>query len=168
MDGLVISGTIIETEAYNGEQDLACHAHVGRTSRNEMLYGPPGHAYIYFTYGMHWLLNCVTGKLDYPAAVLLRAILPIDGVDVIRQNRKNRPEAEWCNGPAKICQALQIDGTLNGIDLCDAQSPIQIAQGPAIDAANIQITARVGIDSVPEPWRGMPWRFVVADPSAMI
>lgn len=163
----IISGLIVEAEAYDGEQDLACHAHVGRTRRNEVMYGPAGHAYVYFTYGMHWMLNCVTGSVNYPAAVLIRALIPIEGLDIIKLNRKGRPESEWSNGPAKLCQALKIDGSLNGTDICNKQNPICITEGINISTENIKITRRVGIDGVPEPWLGMPWRFVVAEPSSL-
>lgn len=166
--GMRISGYITEAEAYIGEQDLACHAHVGKTRRNAVMYGPAGHAYVYFTYGMHWMLNCVTGTEDYPAAVLLRSMHPIEGLEVIAVNRKGRPKHLWCNGPAKICQSLEIDGTLNGADLCESVSPILIEEGIQIPSNLIAATARVGIDSVPEPWRSMPWRFVVADISTLI
>jgi len=105
-DGIRISGFITETEAYIGEEDLACHAHVGRTNRNSVMYGEAGHGYVYFTYGMHWCLNCVTGKEGFPAAVLIRAVQPVEGLDAIRSNRHNRPDNQLCNGPAKVCQAF--------------------------------------------------------------
>lgn len=168
ISGRRISGYITEAEAYIGEQDLACHAHVGKTRRNAVMYGPPGHAYVYFTYGMHWMFNCVTGTQDFPAAVLLRSIHPLEGLDFIAAHRNGQPEPLWCNGPAKICQALAIDGALNGVDLCQSSSPIQIENGIRIPPTLIATTARVGINSVPEPWRSMPWRFVVAELSTLI
>ena len=168
IDGVRISGYIIETEAYNGEEDLACHAHVGRTMRNSVMYGPAGHAYVYFTYGMHWLLNCVTGLENFPAAVLLRTLFPFEGMEIIEANRNGRPKSEWCNGPAKICQALNIDGKLNGANLCASSSPIRIEEGIRVPQELIQSTPRVGISSVPKPWRDIPWRFIVAELSALI
>jgi DNA-3-methyladenine glycosylase len=168
IDGVRISGCIIETEAYNGEEDLACHAHVGRTARNSVMYGPAGHAYVYFTYGMHWLLNCVTGLENFPAAVLLRTISPLEGMEIIEANRNGRPRNEWCNGPAKICQALNIDGKLNGANFCESLSSIRIEKGIQVPQELIQSTPRVGISSVPEPWRSIPWRFIVAELSTLI
>jgi DNA-3-methyladenine glycosylase len=167
-DGIKISGYITEAEAYNGEQDLACHAHVGKTRRNSVMYGPAGHAYVYFTYGMHWLLNCVTGAENYPAAVLLRAIHPVEGFEFIESRRNKQPQNLWCDGPAKICQALAIDGSLNGVDLCNPASPIKIKNGLTIPRKSILSSPRVGISSVPEPWRSQPWRFMVADITSLI
>jgi DNA-3-methyladenine glycosylase len=162
LDGQRIAGIILETEGYDGESDLACHAHVGRTKRNEVMFGTPGHAYVYFTYGMHWLLNCVTGRRDYPAAVLIRAIQPFEGIDLIAKNRLPAMEKDWCNGPAKLAKALQIDKTLNGMDLCSNKSPLFIEEDLPFDDENVQILMRVGIDAVPEPWRSKPWRFLAS------
>ena len=108
IDNIRISGIITETEAYRGEEDLACHAHVGKTARTASCTVTAGIAYVYFTYGMHWLLNCVTGPVGFPAAVLIRSVEPLEGLKVIAQNRKHRAEPDWCNGPAKICQAFSI------------------------------------------------------------
>jgi DNA-3-methyladenine glycosylase len=119
MDGIRIAGTIVETEAYVGEHDLACHARHGRTPRTAVMYGPPGRAYVYFTYGMHWLLNAVCLPEGEPAAVLIRAIQPLEGLDVIAARRNGQPPVRWTDGPGKICQALGIDGTLNGSSLTD-------------------------------------------------
>ena len=111
LDGVRLSGIIAETEAYQGEEDLACHARSGRTPRTETMYGEGGHAYIYFTYGMHWLLNAVTCPAGTPAAVLIRALLPLEGEELIRANRPNQcGTASWLNGPAKLVQALALDG----------------------------------------------------------
>lgn len=159
-----VAGIILETEGYDGESDLACHAHVGRTKRNEMMFGAPGHAYVYFTYGMHWLLNCVTGREGYAAAVLIRAIQPIEGIEVIASNRLPAKEKDWCNGPAKLASALQIDKIMNGADLCSPHSPLFIEEGFAIPEENVHTLLRVGINSVPEPWRSKPWRFLAEVP----
>lgn len=164
IQGLHVSGYIIETEAYDGEIDLACHAKAGRTPRTEVMYGPPGRAYIYFTYGMHWLLNCVAEDEGYPAAVLIRAIQPVEGTSYIASRRVGRPEAEWCSGPAKICQALDITGALNGISLCNQESGLWIESGRIVPEEAVSMTARIGIAKVPEPWRSKPWRFLVQSP----
>ena len=127
-----VSGMIIETEAYRGEEDLACHARHGKTPRTAVMYGKAGRAYIYFTYGMHWLLNVVTGDVGFPAAVLLRAIVPLEGFVFIATNRAGRPVKEWCNGPAKICQALQITGAMNGIDLTTNHAGLWIEEAQPV------------------------------------
>jgi DNA-3-methyladenine glycosylase len=163
LDGMRLAGTIVEVEAYDGEADLACHARAGRTPRTSVMYGPPGRAYVYFTYGMHWLLNCVTGPENYPAAVLLRAILPQEGLALIVARRAPRPQSDWCNGPAKLCQALVIDGHLNGADLTNPHGNLWIEESSPIAEALIHTSARIGIHNVPEPWRSQPWRFFVVE-----
>jgi DNA-3-methyladenine glycosylase len=159
LDNKRTAGIIIETEAYDGEKDLACHAHVGRTRRNETMYGPSGNAYIYFTYGMHWLLNCVTGKEGYPAAVLIRSIFPTENIEGIARRRFPAKEKDWCNGPAKLTQALSIDSQLNGMSLWNNKSPIFIEQAENVTEKSVRTSPRIGISSVPEPWRSKPWRF---------
>lgn len=157
--GKRIAGLIYEAEAYNGEEDLACHAKSGRTARNAVMYGPGGHGYVYFTYGMHWCFNVVTGARDYPAAVLIRAIWPDEGLDEIAAVRGRFPQPQWCNGPAKLCQALHISGALNGVDLGE-QNELWIEEGIAVPQEQIHATPRIGIQSVPEPWLSKPWRFL--------
>jgi DNA-3-methyladenine glycosylase len=157
-------GYITEAEAYDGENDQACHAHSGKTQRNAMMYGEAGRAYVYFTYGMHWMLNCVSADDGYPAAVLIRAIYPVEGINIIKKNRPGVREPLWCNGPAKLTKALEISGDLNGIDLCDPGSSLRIEEGIEIPDKDIQISARVGIQSTPEPWLSMPWRFFTEVP----
>jgi DNA-3-methyladenine glycosylase len=159
------AGIIIETEAYDGEKDLACHAHVGRTRRNETIYGPPGNAYIYFTYGMHWLLNCVTGKEGYPAAVLIRSIIPTENIEEIASRRFPAKEKDWCNGPAKLTQAFSINNQLNGVSLWNKNSPLCIEQTKAIAIKSVSTSSRIGISSVPEPWRSKPWHFQIILPT---
>lgn len=160
--GQQLIGRIVETEAYQGETDLGCHASAGRTPRTQVMYGPPGHAYIYFTYGMHWLLNVVTDKVDTPAAVLIRAMRPLKGLDGMAQNRPYRARQRgWTDGPAKLTQALAVTGTLNAVDLCTSDSPLWIESGHPVPDDQVAKTARIGLNSVPEPWRSIPWRFVV-------
>jgi DNA-3-methyladenine glycosylase len=159
LDGQYISGIIIETEAYDGMQDLACHARVGKTKRNAVMFGAAGRAYVYFTYGMHWCLNVVTGKQDYPAAVLIRAIEPQDGVAIIAENRSHVNRKYWTNGPAKLTQAMQINGAQNGINITRRDANLWIETGWQIEESLIQTGPRIGIENTPEPWRSMPWRF---------
>jgi DNA-3-methyladenine glycosylase len=157
--GQRIAGTIYETEAYRGEDDLACHARVGITPRTSVMYGQAGHAYVYFNYGMHWLLNFVTEVEGFPAAVLLRGIAPTEGLDIIAVRRRGRPRYQWTDGPAKLCQALGIDGQLNGIDLCSPDSVLFIEEDQQIPDSSVTIHPRVGLNNVPEPWKSIPWRF---------
>ncbi len=162
LSGQRLAGLIMETEAYQGEDDLGCHASAGRTPRTAVMYGPPGHAYVYFTYGMHWLLNAVTGQNGTPAAVLIRAILPVEGKAIMVENRPyNANKRGWTDGPAKLTQALGVDGAFNTIDLCTEENGLWIETGEFIADDNVMQTARVGLNSVPEPWRSIPWRFVV-------
>jgi len=154
-----ISGTIMEVEAYIGEQDLGCHAKAGLTPRTRVMFGPPGHAYVYFTYGMHWMLNFVTEDEGRPAAVLLRGIQPSEGLDLIAARRDGQPPAHWTDGPAKICQALAIDGDLNDADLCAPEAVLFLEPGRAIPDASVTSGPRVGLNNVPEPWRSIPWRY---------
>jgi DNA-3-methyladenine glycosylase len=163
LDGQRISGLIVEAEAYDGESDLASHARAGRTPRTQVMYGPPGRAYVYFTYGMHWCLNCVTGTKGYPAAVLLRAIRPEEGLEIIAARRAGRPQPEWVNGPGKLTQALGIDAALNGMDLTTPAGGLWIEAGQAVAEESVLVGPRVGIQNVPEPWRSMAWRFRVKE-----
>ncbi len=160
LDGQRLAGLINEIEAYDGEDDLACHARAGLTPRTKIMYGSPGYAYVYFTYGMHWLLNFVTGPDYFPSAVLLRGLTVVEGLPIIANQCRNRPPSEWTNGPAKICQAFNINGDLNGHWLCGEQSELWIEQEPQIADEQVITTPRIGISHVPEPWKSKPWRFV--------
>ncbi len=161
LNGIRTGGIIIETEAYRGEEDLACHAHVGKTRRNAMLYEEGGKSYVYFTYGMHWLVNAVTGDKGFPAAVLIRAILPLEGLEGIQSRRSGRPQTQWCNGPAKICQALGIDGTLSGLLLYQENGELWIEEGKPVADELVKTSPRIGLGATPEPWFSLPWRFYV-------
>jgi DNA-3-methyladenine glycosylase len=164
--GQRLAGLIMETEAYQGQDDLGCHASVGKTPRNAVMFGPPGHAYVYFTYGMHWMLNVVTVGVSMPAAVLIRAIQPTEGQALMAENRPyHAGKRGWTDGPAKLTQALAINDAFNGLDLCDSANALWIEAGLPIHDAQVQQTPRVGLNSVPEPWRTIPWRYVV-DPRA--
>jgi DNA-3-methyladenine glycosylase len=161
---LRLSGWITEAEAYAGPQDLASHARHGRTERNAPMWGEPGHAYVYFTYGMHWMLNLVTEQHGQAGAVLVRGMLPDEGLEIIRKRRK-RSDRQLTDGPAKLCQALAIDGALDGLDLCADEAPLYLCGGPSIPNRIVSIGPRVGLNHVPEPWLSRPWRFRVSPDS---
>jgi DNA-3-methyladenine glycosylase len=154
-----ISGLISETEAYIGEIDQGCHARAGLTRRTQVMYGQPGHAYVYFTYGMHWMLNFVTEREGFPAAVLIRAIDPVEGLEAIAKRRNGKPRQQWTDGPAKLCQALSIDGAFHGADLCSPGAKLFVEEGNPIPDESVTISPRVGLNNVPEPWKSIPWRF---------
>jgi DNA-3-methyladenine glycosylase len=153
-----LAGLITETEAYIGQADLACHARVGRTPRTAVMFGPPGHAYIYFTYGMHWMLNLVTEADGFPAAVLIRALRPTEGLALMRQ-RRGRPDKILTNGPGKLAQALGVDQALNGHDLCQRAGPLFVERMPAVPETAVRRGPRVGLGNTPEPWLSKPWNF---------
>jgi DNA-3-methyladenine glycosylase len=135
------SGRIVETEAYLGPHDPACHAAAGLTKRTRDLHGPPGTSYVYFVYGMHWGMNCVTGPVGYGSAVLIRALEPIDGIAIMRRRRQGR--ADFTNGPGKLCQALGIDGTMSGLPL--DRPPLIVRASPAVPDADVVVSARIGL-----------------------
>lgn len=120
-DGLT-SGIIVEAEAYRGQDDPASFAFRGRTKRSEMLYGPPARAFVYLTYGMHHLFNVVTEQEGFPAAVLIRALEPLEGLALMQKRRRTDDVLNLCSGPAKLCQALDIDLSLNGASLSSPRS----------------------------------------------
>lgn len=153
------AGIIVEAEAYIGEADLGCHAHVGYTPRTRVMYGPPGHTYVYFTYGHHWMLNFVTEREGFPAAVLIRGLVPTEGIERIAVRREGRPPKQWTDGPGKICQALAINRAQNDIDMCSPDAEIFVEIGENISDSCVTIGPRVGLNSVPEPWKSIPWRF---------
>ncbi len=159
--GTRLVGTIVETEAYIGEKDLACHARAGRTLRTEIMYGPPGFAYVYFTYGMHWMLNVVTEREGFPAAVLIRAIQPLEGLPSMQVRRGHKPLSRLANGPAKLTRALGIAREENGLDCCRPDSRITLTRGAGAPGFSIVATPRIGLGQTPEPWLSKPWRYVV-------
>ena len=163
-DGTRLEGIISETEAYVGESDLACHARVGRTLRTQPMYGLPGRAYVYFSYGMHWALNAVTEAEGVPAAVLIRAVEAVEGLGVIESRRGKAKRADWTNGPAKLTAAFAINATQNGIDLTTPDAGLWIEAGQPVLDERVTIGPRVGLYNVPEPWKSIPWRFLVKNP----
>lgn len=158
LDGRRLSGIITETEAYIGEEDQTSHASAGRTARNEVMYGPPGHAYVYLIYGIHHCLNVVTEEEGFPAAVLIRGLQPEAGIDMMRRHRPGRPDSELTDGPGKLCQALQIDRTLNGADLMSGEA-LFIERNHPIEDSRIRTTPRIGVRgdkaAIMAPWRLM-------------
>ncbi len=155
--GRKLSGLIVETEAYISEKDQACHARAGRTARTAVMYGPPGHAYVYFTYGNHWMLNVVTEAEGFPAAVLIRAIQPAEGIEIMQRRRHGRDT--W--GPGKLTQAMGITQHENGQDLTRRNGELWIEAGTDVPNSLVTKGARVGLYTVPEPWKSKPWRFLV-------
>jgi DNA-3-methyladenine glycosylase len=150
-------GRIVETEAYVGPQDLACHASKGRTARTEVMFGPAGHAYVYFIYGFYYMLNLVTERQDHPAAVLIRAAEPVTGLDLMKARRRLEKLRDLASGPGKLCQAFAIDRSLNGADLCDGILYIE-DHGEA--RPKFQATPRIGVDYAGK-WKDKRYRFFV-------
>ena len=148
---------IVETEAYVGEADRACHASKGLTDRNEVMFGEPGHAYVYFIYGMYHCLNLVTERAGFPAAVLVRAGQPIYGLPAMASRRKTPKPVAIASGPGKLCMALDIDRRLNGVDLCK-EGPLYVEDG--YTPSDIISCPRVGVDYAGEH-KDLPWRFYI-------
>lgn len=159
LDGVKLVGIITEAEAYIGETDLACHAKAGLTARTAPMYGPPGHAYVYFTYGNHWMFNVVTEREGFPAAVLIRAIKPIEGVEVMLERRNGRDTL----GPGKLCQAMGITRIENRVDLTGTAGGLWIEAGIKVPDSRVTKGPRVGLNNTPEPWLSKPWRFRTTD-----
>lgn len=153
-DGELVSGKIVETEAYIGFKDPASHAYRGMTSRNQVMFGEPGHAYVYITYGMHHCLNLVTEKEGYPAAVLIRALEPAEGLQLMKKRRGRPKLRDLTSGPAKLCRALGIDSELNGANLC---SGVLWVEDRAEAAKPIVSSWRIGI----KEGKDKNWRFYI-------
>ena len=156
--GRAAAGRIVEVEAYGGEDDPACHAAAGLTARNAPLYGPPGYAYVYLNYGIHYLLNAVAGPVGFPAAVLIRALSPVDGLDGMRRRRLARPGAGppadevLCRGPGNLTRALGVTLRHNRFDLCGGRLFIE---DRGLPAGTVRWGPRVGITvGTARPWRG--------------
>ena len=149
-------GTVVETESYERD-DPACHAYVGLTKRTEILFGPPGRAYVYLSYGIHCLLNFVTEPDGEAAAVLIRALQPGAGLERMRVRRGDRPDIELCSGPGKLAQALDIDLGANGADL--TREPFSLLRAEEGWGGEVVAVPRVGISKAVD----RPWRFCLAD-----
>ncbi len=164
LDGVRLSGMIVEAEAYRGLNDRASHGRERRTPRNVIMYGPPGHAYVYLTYGMYWLLNAVCEPEDHPAAVLIRAIEPLEGHEVMAANRPGRPPREWTSGPGRLALALGVGPAENGLDLTDPRGGLWIEAAPRVPDEKVRVGPRIGLGRhVHEPWLSMPWRWWIAE-----
>ena len=150
---------IVETEAYRGSDDPACHAYRKTAMRNMVLFGPPGLAYVYFNYGMHWMLNVSAHPEGDAAGILIRAAEPLAGIELMRANRPNVPDRELLNGPGKLAKAFGITKEENGIDLLHPGSPLRIET--AVPAPQIVTGPRVGIAE--GKGHETPWRFMDAD-----
>ena len=154
----MMSGIILETEAYIGLDDKASHASRGLTRRNAVMFGPAGFAYVYMIYGMHHCLNIVTEREAYPAAVLIRALQPGEGVELMRARRRKQDIRLLANGPGNLCQVFGIDRSVNGLDLCGGTL---FVEDRGCSPADIVVTTRVGVDYAGH-WKDMPWRFYIA------
>ena len=154
-DGRLLSARIVETEAYQ-EDDPASHSYRGRTNRTEVMFGRPGHLYVYFTYGMHHCLNVVTGSDGEGSAVLLRAAEPLEGVQEMARRRGTDDPRALCSGPGRLCQALRIAREENGLDVVRGHE-LWLLEGTPVSPPEIDVGSRVGIT------RGIerPWRFSV-------
>ncbi|HSH55301.1 MAG TPA: DNA-3-methyladenine glycosylase [Candidatus Limnocylindrales bacterium] len=151
----LLRGRIVETEAYD-QSDAASHSYKGRTPRTDIMFGPAGFLYVYFTYGMHYCANVVTGPEGEGSAVLIRALEPLEGQDIMTQNRKGRGGRDLTNGPAKWCQAYGIERTWNGHDL--QKSPLTLVHDAAEEPFEIVQTTRIGISEA----KDVPWRFYIS------
>jgi DNA-3-methyladenine glycosylase len=154
-DGTLLTARIVEAEAYQ-EDDPASHSFRGRTNRTEVMFGPPGHAYVYFTYGMHHCMNVVTGSTGEGSAVLLRAAEPLEGLEEMARRRGTNEPRALCSGPGRLCQALGIDRAENGLDLVRGRL-LWLLEGAPVAPSTISVGPRVGITSGTE----RPWRFSV-------
>jgi len=154
LDGEVVQVKIVETEAYH-QSDAASHSYKGRTPRTDVMFGAAGLLYVYFTYGMHYCCNIVTGPEGEGAAVLIRAVQPLSGLETLGRYRKAKAGNDMTNGPAKLCQALAIDRRLNGHDL--HQKPLKLLLKDPLDDSEIVTTPRVGIRKAVD----VPWRFYI-------
>ena len=158
----VAGGMIVETEAYVGAIDKACHAWRNRSERTEIMYGDGGYAYVYFIYGMHHCFNVVTGPAGDGNAVLIRALEPVFGLDLMCKRRQTDKLQNLCSGPGKVCQALAITKEEYGLDLCDPTSPLCLIRFRDVPDSRIALSPRINV-AYAEEAATWPWRFYVKD-----
>lgn len=158
----VAGGMIVETEAYIGAIDKACHAYRNRSERTEIMYHDGGYAYVYLIYGMHHCFNVVTGPPGEGNAVLIRALEPVIGIDLMQRRRNTKLLRNLCNGPGKVCEALGITKNEYGTDLCSADSPLRLLKYRYIPDKLIVATPRINV-AYAEEAAAWPWRFYVKD-----
>jgi len=156
LNGRNLAGKIVETEAYIGPSDLACHASRGKTPRTSVMFGPAGVSYVYMIYGVYFCLNAVTEAVGHPAAVLIRAVEPLDNIQVMRTLRDNpHRDTNIASGPGKLCMAMSIDKSLNAVDLAAGKLWIE---DRSLDVGSIESGPRIGVDYAGE-YKDKPWRF---------
>lgn len=155
-DGSLVGGTIVETEAYS-QEDAASHTYNGETARNGTMFKEAGHVYVYFTYGMHWCMNFVTGPAGHGQGVLIRAIRPEVGLEIMRSRRGGRPDKELANGPAKVCQALAVTGADNGAIIGDGKFIVKLPRPN--EKLSVTATERIGIKNDTHRL----WRFIATE-----
>ena len=163
LNGELLSGMISETEAYTGADDTACHAAKGKTERNAVMFGPPGHAYVYFIYGMYSMLNLVT-ESENPSAILIRGLAPLDGIETMKRLRGR--DTGLTDGPGKLCMALSIDRGLNGIDVTRKRE-LWVEAYREIPDERIAATPRIGIDYAEPEDRDAPYRFLLTEDAGL-
>lgn len=164
INGQRVCGRIVETEAYRTPDDLASHGRDKRTARNLPMWETPGHAYVYLIYGMYWLLNVVCEPVDHPAAVLIRAIEPLEGETVMAANRAGQPRRAWTSGPGRLSLALDVSGAHNRVDMTIPDAGLWIEVGEPVPDDRVKTGPRIGLGkNVTEPWLSMPWRWWLSD-----
>jgi DNA-3-methyladenine glycosylase len=156
-DDVKLKGRIVEAEAYRGPGDAASHAYRGATSRNAPMFGPPGHTYVYFIYGVHWMFNISAHTGASPGAVLIRGLAPLEGLETMREHRGGKPDRLLTNGPARLTQALAIDDSLNDVDLCTS-NVIYVVDGQVPSDYDVVSGPRVRVPGG-EKAKSRPWRF---------
>ena len=165
LNWLIVSGDlvarIVEVEAYRGSADPASHAFSGETARNTTMFGPPGHLYVYFTYGMHFCANVVCGQVGEASAVLLRAAVPLAGLEVMRSRRARAADRLLCAGPARLCQAFAVDRELDGTDLLQQHGRVTLVRDGMAPPLQPVVGRRVGLSARVGEAADWPWRFGV-------
>lgn len=164
LDGQRLAGIIVETEAYSGLDDLASHGRVGKTPRNLPMWEQPGQAYVYLCYGIYRLLNIVCEPVDQPAAVLIRAIEPTEGLDAMSHRRNGLPQKSWTSGPGRLTLALGIELAHNRADVTSRAAGLWIEAGESLPEDRIHRGPRIGMGKhVAEPWLSIPRRYWISD-----